>query len=234
MAEQLRFRVQGTGETIAFEPRLALIVGYAGRDQEAVRRHVKELAEQGIPAPASTPSLYIVTTDRLTQQHDLTVPGPRACGEAECVLVLHGGEVYVGIGSDHTDRELEQQDIAAAKQLCPKPVGSELWRLSEVLDYWDELELRSWVGEEQRLYQQGTVASLLRPEDILAFVRGEAGQGIQDAAIYCGTLPMLGGVFTTEPSFIAELRDPRTGRALRCAYRTQIADSENANPVSPA
>lgn len=217
----LLFRVQPAGQELVFEPRHALVVGYAGREQEAVRRHVHELAAQGVPAPARTPELYLVSPGLLTQAERVQVAGPGTSGEAECTLVLHAGQVYVGIGSDHTDRELERQDILASKRACPKPVGSELWHLEAVLDHWDELELRSWVGEAApvRPYQRGSVASLLRPEDVLAFVRGELGGLPEDAVVYCGTLPLLEGTFSREPAFAAELWDPRLGRALRCAYR---------------
>jgi hypothetical protein len=219
----LRFRVQASGEVVSFRPRYALVVGYAGRDQEQVRRHVEELAAAGIPAPVRVPALYRISPDRLTQSQRLSVTGAQSCGEAEAVLVLHAGQVYVGVGSDHTDRALEQRDILMAKETCPKPVGPELWRLEEILDRWDGLELRSWVGSgsDDRLYQQGTLAHLLRTEDVLRFIRGELEHEPEDALIFCGTLPLLDGTFSAEPGFSAELRDPGLNRALRCTYRTR-------------
>jgi hypothetical protein len=51
----------------------------------------------------------------------------------------------------------------------------------------------------------------------------ELSEDIDDAAIFCGSVPLLEGAFTTEPDFVAELRDPRCGATLRGAYLVLLA-----------
>ena len=62
--------------------------------------------------------------------------------ELEAVLFSLEDGLWVGVGSDHTDRRTETFNISVSKQACPKPVGPQLWRYSEVADHWDQLILR--------------------------------------------------------------------------------------------
>jgi hypothetical protein len=222
-----RFTLQATGREIDFAPARVIIAGYTGRDQDEVRAHVRELAVQGIPAPAEIPTIFRTTLDRLTVADEIEVVGGRTAGEAEVVLLVKGEEIWVAIGSDHTDRELETIDIPASKQVCPKPVSREVWNYAEVRERWDHLILRSWVGEagKEHLYQEGRMASLLRPEDLLAFLRRGLGKVVDDAAVYTGTIPLIGGAFVCKPYFEAELCDESAGRSLRCGYRVRRVES---------
>ncbi|OGQ84553.1 MAG: hypothetical protein A3F90_02815 [Deltaproteobacteria bacterium RIFCSPLOWO2_12_FULL_60_19] len=218
-----RFTLQSTGKGIDFTPERVIIAGYTGRNQEEVRAHIKELAAQGIPAPAETPTIFRTTLDRLTTGGEIEVLGGNTAGEAEVILLVKGDDVWVAVGSDHTDRELEKSDIPVSKQVCPKPVGAEVWSYAELRDRWDNLTLRSWVGESgrERLYQQGRMSALLRPEDLLAILRRRLGKLVDGAAIYTGTIPLIGGAFAFKPYFEAELCDESAGRSLRCQYRIQ-------------
>lgn len=223
----LRFALQSTGDDIEFAPARVIIAGYTGRNQDEVRAHVRELAAEGIPAPAEIPGIFRATLDRLTTAGDVEVLGGRTSGEAEVVLLVRGKNLWVGVGSDHTDRELEKTDINASKQVCPKPVSREVWSYAEVRERWDDLMLRSWVGEWSReeLYQEGRMAALLRPEDLLALLGRRLGDLVDGAAIYTGTIPLIAGAFAARPYFEAELSDPSTGRALSCSYRAHRIDA---------
>ncbi len=223
----LRFVLQSTGEEIDFAPARVIIAGYTGRNQDEVRAHVRELAAEGIPAPAEIPSIFRATLDRLTANPDVEVLGGRTSGEAEVVLLVRGKNIWVGVGSDHTDRELEKTDIAASKQVCPKPVSREVWSYAEARERWDDLILRSWVGERDReeLYQEGRMAALLAPEDLLALLGRRLGKLVDGAVIYTGTIPLLAGAFAVKPYFEAELFDEATGRSLKCSYRAHRIDA---------
>ncbi|HEY3302096.1 MAG TPA: DUF2848 family protein [Candidatus Binatia bacterium] len=223
----MRFTLQSTGKEIDFAPARVIIAGYTGRNQDEVRAHVRELAAQGIPAPAEIPAIFRTTLDRLTVADEIEVVGGRTAGEAEVVLLVKGEVVWVAVGSDHTDRELEKIDIAASKQVCPKPVSGEVWNYADVRERWDNLILRSWVGESGReqLYQEGRMAALLRPEDVLVLLRRRLGKLVDGATVYTGTIPLIGGAFVPKPYFEAALFDPVAGRSLRCAYRTRSLEA---------
>jgi hypothetical protein len=75
----------------------------------------------------------------------IEVSGDQSSGEAEFVLVQAGGALYVGAGSDHTDRAVETYSVAVSKQMCDKPVAHELWNRADVSGHWDRLLLRSWI-----------------------------------------------------------------------------------------
>lgn len=224
---QLSFRLQRTRKKIQFSPQRVIIAGYTGRNQHEVRAHIGELAAHGIPAPAEVPTVFRTTLDRLTISSDVEVIGGHTSGEAEVVLLVRDNEIWVSVGSDHTDRELEKLNIMASKQVCPKPVSAEVWRYAAVRQRWDQLILRSWVGESGReqLYQEGSMSAVLAPETLLAILRQRVGKLVDGAAIFTGTIPLIGGAFAPKTYFEAELFDQKTNRALRCAYRVRRVDA---------
>ncbi len=217
---ELHFTIEPGAQPLVLAPRRLLIAGYTGRDQAAVARHIEELRQHGIPAPPRTPLVYELPPDRLTTAEAVTVASETTSGEAEVVLVVAGNELFIGVGSDHTDRDLERTSIERAKAVCPKPLARQLWRWSDVHDHWDACLLRSW--SDGTLYQEGSVAGLLAPDAILAVVREQAGD-VADSVVYCGTLPLLGSILRYDRHFEAVLTDPVTGRALRCAYTVALA-----------
>jgi hypothetical protein len=222
----MKFTLEGTGRAIDFTPERVIIAGYTGRNQEETRAHIRELERQGIPTPAEIPAIFRTTLDRLTTDAEIEVVGDRTAGEAEAVLLVKGGELWIAVGSDHTDRKLETFDIPASKQVCPKPVSAQVWRYADIRERWDKLVLRSWVGDNRREgpYQDGRMAALLRPEDLLQMLKRRLGDAVESAAIYTGTIPLIGGKFAHKPFFTAELYDEETGRALACAYRVRVVE----------
>src|SRR5690606_15423909 len=113
--------------------------------------------------------------------------GSESSGEVEFVLARIDGRLWVGVGSDHTDRKLETVGVAISKQLCDKPMAATLWAYDEVADHWDALMLRSYIHENggRVPYQEGPVTTMLDP---LELVRGfEAGHGrFPDNAVMFG------------------------------------------------
>ncbi len=197
---------------------MLVIAGWAGRDKYAVQEHIDELAALGVPPPASTPIYYRVSHSRLTTATDLEFIGTASSGEAECLLVNVEGELWVGIGSDHTDREAETVGITLSKQMCDKPVGPQFWRFADVEGHWDQLILRSFIIEhgETLLYQDSPVSTLLPPRALIDGLEGGLPQG---AAMFCGTVPVIGGIRSAD-AFIAQLIDPVRGRTLSHRYQT--------------
>ncbi|HEX8665567.1 MAG TPA: DUF2848 domain-containing protein [Beijerinckiaceae bacterium] len=204
-------------DRVGFEPQELVIAGWAGRDEAALRHHIEELAAIGVPRPSSVPVYYRVAAENLTQAGRLVVLGPDTSGEAEPVVIAMADALWLGLGSDHTDRKAETAGIALSKQLCGKPVGRTLWRLDEVEGHWDALMLRAWatIGGERVLYQEGALAGLRTPADLMG--RRPEGRLPPGTAMFCGTLSAIGGI-RPGTRFEMELEDPVLGRAMRHAY----------------
>lgn len=204
--------------------RRLIIAGWTGRDVAAMTAHIEELAELGVPRPARTPIFYRVAAARLTMADAIQVSGPHSSGEAEFVLAKVDGVLWVGVGSDHTDRQAETHGIALSKQVCDKPIAATFWPFDEVKDHWDALQLVSRIVEdgEDRIYQEGSVAAMRPPEQLLAlFAEEDDLGGLQDGDVMMGgTLAAIGGI---RPSghFGFELRDPTLGRAISHAYAVE-------------
>jgi hypothetical protein len=190
-----------------------VIAGWAGRDEAALRHHIEELAAIGVPRPSAVPVYYRVAAANLTQAERLEVLGPDTSGEAEPVIVALADGLWLGVGSDHTDRKAETMGIALSKQLCGKPVGRELWRLDEVEDHWDALVLRAFatIDGARVLYQEGALASLRTPADLIA--RRPEGRLLPGTLMFGGTLSAIGGI-RPATRFEIELEDPVAGRRL--------------------
>jgi len=112
--------------------------------------------------------------------------------------------------------------------MCPKPIGRELWRFTEVEKHWDRLVLRSHVTRKgkRRLYQEGAVSGMLAPRDLLARLADSGASLSPGAAMFCGTLAVQGEIGGGE-RFEIELHDPLNNRSLRHGYATRsltIAD----------
>lgn len=199
-----------------------IAVGFAGRDQAAVRHHIEELAEIGVRPPSKTPIMYPCSTNSLVQEEHLQVIGKETSGEVEFVLVLNEGEVYVGIGSDHTDRGLETVGISKAKQISGKPMGPILWPYEEVKEHWDQIKLQSWQRKDGKefIYQDGTVGGIMKVEDILAEVRKDC-PNIKNAVLFSGTVGVVDG-FVYGDWFRCELTDPVLNRKLTHEYTVEV------------
>jgi Protein of unknown function (DUF2848) len=205
-------------EQRAIAVRDLVIAGWTGRDEAAMRRHIEELAAIGVPRPSATPVFYRVAAANLTQDQCLVVLGSETSGEVEPVIVAGEGGVWLGLGSDHTDRKAETVGIALSKQLCGKPVGPVLWPLAEVEEHWDALVIRAFatIGGERVLYQQGPLSGMRRPRDLVE--RWAGGPALPPGtAMFCGTVGAIGGI-RPATRFEMELEDPVLGRRLTHAY----------------
>ncbi|WP_280475726.1 DUF2848 family protein [Nocardia farcinica] len=210
--------VLDSGETLSFDGARAIVAGYTGRDEAAVRHHIDELSAIGVAPPESVPMLYPVSTATVTTAATTPVPSADTSGEVEPVLLRHRGRYFLGVGSDHTDRALETIDIGESKRACAKPIGP---HVVEVADWsrfdWDACRARSWV--DGKLYQDGTLAALRTPTDLLGVVADRLGDDGGDFVCFAGTLPLLDGEFTPGTRWDLELLLP-DGRALTHTYTT--------------
>ena len=206
--------------------------GYVGRNRDAVQAHIDELAKEGVPTPNKIPMIFPVVSSNLTTDSEIDVVGEKTSGEVEYVLVLNGTEVLVGIGSDHTDREVEVLSIVKSKQVCPNVMAAEVWMLNEVIDGWDDIILRSWVRtaehETEILYQEAKLGTIISAVELMDIVKSKVADGVIDGiAVFSGTVPVItdGMIFGTH--FRIELFDPKLGRSIGMEYQVRNLDFLN-------
>jgi len=212
-------------DRIGFAPNVLIMAGWTGRDRAAVDHHIAELAALGVPGPSRIPTFYCLDPALLAGPvAEIQVLGEATSGEVEVVLLSLADGLWVGLGSDHTDRALESHGVALAKQLCRKPTAGGLWRFDEVIPHWDQLVLRAHIteGGERRLYMESALAAVRRPEDLLSAYGAELGQAGDPTlpvgtVMFCGAIGAVGGI-RPAPRFEMELEDLVLGRTLRHAY----------------
>jgi len=203
-----------------------VVAGWTGRNVDALEAHIKELEALGVKRPKSVPIFYRNAVSLLTTGPAIECVGDKSSGEVEFVLYALDDGMWVGVGSDHTDRKAETIAVTLSKQMCAKPVGATLWRYDEVKPHWDKLKLRSFVpgdGGARRLYQEGPVTNMRSPEELIKLYTG--GDTLAPGtAMYCGTFAVHGGI-SYSGTFEMELDDPVLGRKLTHSYKiVQLPD----------
>lgn len=197
-----------------------VIAGWTGRDKQAVEKHIGELEALGVKRPATTPTFYRISTRRFTNGNRLEASGPASSGEVEFTLLKTRGRLWIGVGSDHTDRQVETYSVTVSKQMCDKPIAREFWAYDDVAAHWDQLVLRAHILENGRreLYQEGCVASMIEPIRLIREFTG-GGDLTEGTLMLCGTLTARGGI-RPATHFDFEIEDPV--RNLRITHTYNI------------
>ena len=195
-----------------------VVAGWTGRDRDGLETHIRELEDLGVPRPAAMPIYYRVSAARATVASRIQASGARSSGEVEFVLAQWEGRLWVGVGSDHTDREVAAYNVTVSKQMCDKPIAPEFWSFEEIADHWDALVLRSFVHEngQRLLYQEGSVSTMLDPAVLIDGYCGEFGLP-EGSLMLCGTLAAKGGIRPAD-RFEYEIEDPVLNRKIHHAY----------------
>jgi len=206
----------GKSDQVTVEPHTLIVAGWTGRDEAALNHHIEELAAIGVPRPSPVPVFYRNAVNNVMQTDRLEVLGPDTSGEVEPVIVALNDGLWLGLGSDHTDRKAETMGIALSKQLCGKVMGSALWRFDEITAHWDQIMIRAHavIGGARTLYQEGPLAAMRHPDDLIA----RYGKALAPNTImFCGTLGAKGGIRPAS-RFEMELDDPVLTRRMIHAY----------------
>ena len=219
MSTILSFVIDPGAEPLDVRINDLVIAGWTGRDVEALEEHIKELEEVGVPRPASVPCFYRVGVENFITSDAIQFLGQTSSGEVEFVLVGTDDGMLIGVGSDHTDREVEKYSVPVSKQMCPKPVSPRVWRYADVADHFDELLLRAWATKNGKkvLYQEGSVSTMRSPEELMGLYLQGATALPAGTAMYCGTLAAIGGISPAE-RFDLEIEDPVLGRKISYGY----------------
>jgi hypothetical protein len=203
--------------------------GWVGRDKESLMAHINELKEEGIPAPETVPICFPILNDRITQEESIEVFDEAGhSGEAEFVLLFHKGEIYVGAGSDHTDRRVEVLSVPKSKVFYPNVVSRTAWRYTDVQDHWNSLILRSWITNSKgvrEVYQEDALSSILDPESLVAFVKQHLQEtdDLEGLCIFSGTIPAKIKIQYSS-LWDVQLEDPVLNRSIFLRYECVPAD----------
>ncbi len=217
----LTFEVLGRDEQLELPNFDLVIAGYTGRDEASVKKHIDELAAIGVPPPASVPAFYELDAALVTQSSMIQVTGTNTSGEVEPVLVRASGRLYLAVGSDHTDRDIERDSVAESKAACPKPISTMLLDLAAVESVdWDSIVGRCIIDGVE--YQSGLLSALRVPTEVLSLYdtyRGTTGK--PDVVMYGGTLPLVDGKFVPGTDWTMSLT-LANGAVLKHAYATSV------------
>jgi hypothetical protein len=206
-------------ETIVFEASKVICAGFTARNQDLARKHLEELKQLGVPVPSQIPVFYTLTSDILKTDERIYVDKTETSGEVEAVLLFGKDDVYITVGSDHTDRILEQVDIEKAKNNCPKVIAKEVWRLSEVKNHVDQLILSSYTSrDESKPYQLGRLADIMDISTLMKLSDAE-GYGV---VLFSGTIPTIDGRIRYSDYFLMKIVDPLMRRTIMHGYEVQI------------
>lgn len=201
-------------QSITLQPEALIVAGWTGRNIDAVQHHIDELQALGIAPPSQVPLYYHVSHSLLTHADHLSVLGAASSGEVEPLLLNAQDELWLGLASDHTDRDLEAYSVAASKQACAKPCATEIWRFADVSGHLDELVLSCDILENDAWvsYQSGTLASIRPLQELL-----QAHPLSANSAMLCGTLGAIGGVRPAR-NYRMSLHDPIRHKSINLAY----------------
>jgi len=204
-----------------------VVGGYTGRDELAVRHHIDELARIGVAPPMNVPEFYPVPAGAVTFAAEVDVDTQHTSGEVEPVLLRLGGELYLTLGSDHTDRKAEADvGVAESKQRCPKPLSGQGLRCTaaELDTAWDEVRLSAHV--DGRSYQAGHCAALRPLTETLCLYTERTGGTEDDLVLFGGTVPLLGHEFSYGEHWQMTLET--TAHQLELTYSTRVRTTEGA------
>lgn len=198
------------------------LAGWAGRNQAGVEAHIRELEALGMPRPSRTPIFYRAAAALVTTTTHIQVVGTETSGEVEFVIIPRSDGLWIGLGSDHTDRALETTSVALSKQMCAKVVAPNLWRFDDLSSHWDSIELRAWAhrGGNRELYQEGTLAALMTPDDLLERYARDGERLGAGGVLFSGTIATVHQIGPAD-EFEMELNDRTLGRRLQHRYRIE-------------
>lgn len=208
------FLIDETGGDLRIEPEAFVIAGYTGRDRAMVQQHIDELAHEGIAPPPEVPMLYTMPVEILTVENRIDVPSTQSCGEVEPVLIGVDGALYLGVGSDHTARDVEREDIAKSKRVCPKPLGRSVVRIASPDSALDSLVLDSAIDGAP--YQHGTLSQISPLASLLELFQTRVGAS--RFVLFCGTVPLLTPGFRFGTHFAGRLHGAALPHPLTVEY----------------
>ncbi len=216
-------RLNRRPESIELSVKKMFNAGWAGSDRVAVQYHIDELQKIGVAPPQHIPTLFALGNHMLSCSSEIQVHGDRTSGETEYVLFLQDDELFVTVGSDHTDRKLEEHSIPKSKNLCLNVMASEAWPFEEVKDHFSQLVLECTVtcNGRERPYQKDQVAALLGPDYWIETLTKRLGALENGLVFFSGTIGTVTGLVVGE-RYAFRLIDPVLNRSLSHQYDCHV------------
>lgn len=179
--------------------------------------------------PQSSPLFTLWAPRGVTTESMISVFGDQTYGEVEYALINSSIGWLVTIGSDHSDAVVETASVSRAKRCCPDVLADWAWRLADVTDAFDELELVSErVAAQDDVavqVQRGLCGTLLAPSTLLDIWSHRFGQRPPEGTV------ILSGTIAGEPTpgierWQMRLHDPFRDADLRLSYRVNSLPDE--------
>lgn len=208
----------GVDTPLSVTPERVYNLGSATVDASSAVAHQEEVADVGVRIAFDIPAprIYPMAVSSITTDATIGVHSAATSGEAELVLVVHDGELYLGVGSDHTDRELERASIIWSKQYSPSVLGRRVWRWADIESRWSTLVLESTVDGE--LYQSSLASVFLAPPKILEILAERVTSLPANYLVYCGTYTSIDKKIRFGTTWTATLRDADSDDRLDVSY----------------
>lgn len=212
-------------------------LGFTIRDPLKMQAHLDEIYRHGLTDLKidRPPIIFPISVWATITDSEATVQYERTSGEVEIVTIDDGtGELYVTVGSDVTDRELEtsnlagQRNIRWSKQVAPNVVAPHVWRWQDVEQHWDEVTIHSTIVDGDRTveYQRAGVDEFWTPAEMRHSIDGRVTPQAGAKILFSGTVVSLEEELCFGRTFTMSLRDPVLGRAIEHTYRTVVLSEE--------
>ncbi len=213
----------GGKRDLMFRIQRLICAGWVGKNKEALRAHIDELGQHGVPAPTRIPIYMNFSPYLITTSDAIDVISGESSGEVEYVVLKGEGRIYIGVGSDQTDRGLEKFSIPASKQMYAKVMAPLVWPYEEVKDHWNQIVIRSWTtrAAERMLYQEDALTTILDVETVLKGLPMDEGLPNDGLVLFSGTIATKMGLVYGE-RFDFEMEDPVLGRKIRHGYGVRV------------
>ncbi|MGH9194135.1 MAG: DUF2848 family protein [Acidimicrobiia bacterium] len=220
-----------TAQDIVFTPQRLVIAGLTGRHESENQRHIHEMKAAGIRLESSSPVFFDLPASLVQQTDVLVVPSLESSGEVEPVLFCTPAGWFVGVGSDHTARDMARESVVGGKTACCKPVGRDVIPAGLMIENWDQFELHSSV--EGKDYQKSSLGEMQPLNEIVDAYQLESKSSTDGLVMFLGTVPMLSGELRYGQDFLARIAGG--GITLSCRYDVRVSQSSVSTlPEPPA
>ncbi|HET8614083.1 MAG TPA: DUF2848 family protein [Actinomycetales bacterium] len=212
-------------------------LGFTIKDTAKMDRHMDEVEKIGVRRPHTDqpPMIFPMASWSTVFGSEAEVQYRRTNGEVEIVTIDDGGELYVTVGSDHTDRKLEMVSIPWSKQVAPNVVAPVVWRWDDVKDHWDQVTMECWIsdgeGGERRLYQRAGVDEFWSPLEMREGIRGRVAEDKGALLFLSGTVVTVDQKFHYDKEWTLIMHDPVLDRTIEHTYQVVVlADEISGTP----